>query len=160
LKTPKTADAFAAAVYGSITATALLSALRATHESSRGSALSLFSTMIVFWLAHAWSRFTGERIKEGAPFDARFGIEIARTEWPILEAAFGPTILLVLGWTGAISDETALTWALVVCVVQLVGWGFVAARRAHDRLLAAVGAACVDGVLGLFLVVLETSVLH
>jgi hypothetical protein len=53
-----------------------------------------------------------------------------------------------------------LTVALVVCGLQLVLWGFVAGRRAHDRPLQAVLSGVVNGLLGLSLVALESIVLH
>ena len=77
-----------------------------------------------------------------------------------IEAAFGPTIVLLLGWAGIISDGRAVTVALVVCLIQLVTWGFVAGRRAYDRRSDAVLSAIVNGLLGLALVALETVVLH
>jgi hypothetical protein len=157
---PLVADSFAAAVYGSIVATALLAALREEHASSSASVLSLLSTMGVFWLAHVWSQITGERIQAGGRLAPHVVFDVARNEWPLIEASFGPAVVLLLGWVGLLTDRTALTAALIVCGLQLVTWGFVAGRRAHDRLPFAALSAFVNGFLGLTLVVLETIVLH
>ena len=157
---PIVADSFAAAVYGSILATAFLTALREAHASSSESALSLLSTMGVFWLAHAWSQITGEQIQEGTRIAPHGVFHVARNEWPLIEASLGPTFVLLLGWAGFLTDRAALTGALVVCWLQLVIWGFIAGRRAYDRRLFAVLSGVVNGLLGLTLVVLETIVLH
>ena len=57
-------------------------------------------------------------------------------------------------------DRTALTAALVVCGIQLVGWGFAVGRRADDRWYQAVLSALANGLLGFTLVALEVRVLH
>jgi hypothetical protein len=158
--TARFADSFAAAVYGSIVAAGLLAALRQADASAIGSALSLLSTMAVFWLAHVWSQITGERIYHGRRFTSQLALAIARSEWPLVEAAFGPTVILLLGWAGLITDRLALTTALAICVVQLLGWGFVVGRRAFSRWYYAALSAVANGLLGLALVVLETIVLH
>ena len=69
-------------------------------------------------------------------------------------------VVMVSSVAGFLADSVALTWALVVCVLQLVFWGFVAGRRAYGRTLFAVLSGIVNGLLGLILVVLETIVLH
>jgi len=158
--TPFLADAYAAGVYGSVIATALVAALRKAHEPAFASAVSLLSTMAVFWLAHVWSEITGEQVYRGRKFMPQLALRIARAEWPLVEAAFGPSVVLLLGWVGLLEDETALTAALAICVLQLLGWGFVVGRRAYGRWFYATLSALVNGVLGLTLAALETIVLH
>jgi hypothetical protein len=116
--------------------------------------------MGVFWLAHVWSQITGERIYHGRRFTSQLALAIARAEWPLVEAAFGPTVVLLLGWAGVFTDHVALTAALAICGVQLLGWGFVVGKRAYDRWYYAALSAVGNGLLGLTLVVLETIVLH
>ncbi|MCW2976270.1 MAG: putative integral rane protein [Actinomycetia bacterium] len=128
--------------------------------SAIGSAVSLLSTMAVFWLAHVWSQITGERIYRGRRFTSELALAIARSEWPLVEAAFGPTVMLLLGWAGLFTDHVALTVALAICVVQLLGWGFVVGRRAYSRWYYGALSAVANGLLGFALVVLETNVLH
>jgi hypothetical protein len=153
-------DSYAAAVYGSIVAAAIVGAVRDEHASSMEAALTLLSTMGVFWLAHVWSRITGERIHYGTRFAPSRTLEIARSEWPLVEAAIGPAAVLLLGWAGVFTDRTALTAALVICGVQLVTWGFIIGTRAYDRWYYAVLSGVVNGVFGFVLVALEAVVLH
>jgi hypothetical protein len=154
------ADFYAAAVYGSVVVAALLAAFRQESASARTTLLALLSTMAVFWLAHVWSTIVGERIHEGRSFTVRHAGEIARAEWPLVEAAFGPAIVLLASWAGGFSSETASTLALAICVLQLLAWGFLVGRRAYDRLGAAVAAGLVNGALGLGLVALELLIIH
>jgi hypothetical protein len=116
--------------------------------------------MGVFWLAHVWSTIVGERIHQGRQFTVRRAAKIARAEWPLIEATFLPVLALLLGWAGALGRNAAVTLALVACILQLFGWGFVVGRRAYDRGLHAVFAGLVDGALGVALVALEIAIIH
>ena len=116
--------------------------------------------MAVFWLVHTWSQITGQQIYQGARFARHLVLEIARAEWPLVEASFVPAIVLLFGWADLLTDRSALTGALVVCGVQLLTWSFVVGRRAYNRWYYAVLSALANGLLGLGLVALETRVLH
>jgi hypothetical protein len=157
---PILADSYAAGVYGSIVVTALVTALREQHASPGAGALSIGGTVAVFWLVHVWAQITGERIYEGATFSRTHTVEIARAEWPLVEAGVGPTAVLLVGWAGALSHRSALTAALAVCGVQLATWGFLVGRRAYHRWDYAVLSGLANFLLGVGLVALETSVLH
>ena len=145
---PDAADFYAAAVYGSIVATALTGAFRQEGADAAGSAVALLSTMVVFWVAHVWSTLVGERIHQGLQFTFHHSIDVARSEWPLIESAFAPSAVFVLGWLGAIGDHTAATIALVVCVLQLLAWGFVLGRRAYASWWSAVVSGLLNGALG------------
>jgi hypothetical protein len=116
--------------------------------------------MLVFWLAHVWSQVTGERIYHGTRFAPQLALAIARSEWPLIEAALGPTLVLLLGWAGLVTDHAALNLALAICGLQLVGFGFIVGKRAYNRWYYAALSAVANGLLGLSLVALETIVLH
>ena len=149
---------YGAAVYGSILVSTLTGALLHTHETAAQMTLTVAVSMVVFWLAHAWSETVGERVAEGHRFDRSRIRDIARAEWPLVEAALLPTLLLALAWAGVWTAHTGIVLALIASVVQLIGWGFAAGyRTAHDwhaALLAGIG----DGVLGVAIVALELSI--
>lgn len=154
------ADFYAAAIYGSILAASLIAVFRQEHDSPKTIALTLLGTMTVFWLAHAWSAILGERIHVGHGIGRRRAIAIARSEWPLVESAFAPTIVLLLGWFGILGSKTAENLALAACIVQLFAWGFAVGQKAYHALGAAVLAGLADGLLGLGLVWLEITVVH
>ena len=157
---PHPADFYAAAVYGSIVASALVAALREEHASPETIALTLLSTMAVFWLGHVWSAIAGERIHLRDELGGHRIVAIARAEWPLVEAAFLPSAVLLLGWAGMLGAVRSRDAALAVCILELFGWGLVVGRRAYDHWWAALVSGVVNGVLGLLLVALEITLLH
>ena len=89
-----------------------------------------FGSMLVFWLAHWWSEVLGEQISAGEAFRHGNVLVLARREWPLVEAAVVPTVLLALAWAGVWSRETGAELALAAAVLQITGWALVAGRRA------------------------------
>lgn len=151
---------YTAAVYGTILAASLIAVFRQEHDSPETIALTLMGTMTVFWLAHTWSAILGERIHVGHAIGRRRVIAIAMSEWPLVESAFAPTIVLLLGWIGILGAKTAENLALAVCIVQLLAWGSAVGRKAYHVWWAAALAGLVDALLGLGLVWLEITVVH
>src|SRR5262252_9596976 len=101
------ADFYAAAIYGSILAASLIAVFRAEHDSPKTISIALLGTMAVFWLAHTWSAILGERIHLGRGLGRRRILAIAKSEWPLVEAAFAPSLVLLLGWIGVLGAKTA-----------------------------------------------------
>ena len=156
---PRRAVDYGAAVYGSVLVAALVAAEFESDVDARAMTLTLFATTIVFWLAHVWSEALGERIAGDATTLRRLrGIAVA--EWPLVEAGFVPAALLALSWIGVYSRETGAVLALAAAVLQLFGWGFLAAWRTEQRLAVGFLSAVVNGALGGAIVVLEVLVLH
>ena len=156
----ESADFYAAAVYGSIVATSLATAFRQEHATPEATALALISTLVVFWLAHVWSAIVGDRLHRGAPPSLTRARTIARAEWPLVEAAFAPVVVLLLGWAGVLGAASASTGAILVSCLELFAWGIAVGRRAYGRWRPALLSGLVDGVLGLVLVSLELVLVH
>jgi hypothetical protein len=149
---------FGAAVYGSFLAASVIGVAYQSGAGARAMTASLLGSMLVYWAAHVWSDAVGERIRLGEAFGPRNVLFIARREWPLVEAAALPAILLALAWVGAWSRETGARLALATALVQVVAWGFAAGRRAGgSRLMAAVLAAG-EGMLALLLLGAERLV--
>jgi hypothetical protein len=151
-------DQYSAAVYGSILVAALVGAMFEEHASARTMTLSLAGTVVVFWIAHAWSEVVGERVAQGRLFDSARIKAISLEEWPLVEAGMLPSVLLALAWIGLISRHAAVVIALGVSIIQLVAWGVVAGRRTQPTWPGALTVGAVDGVLGIGIVVLEIAV--
>ena len=157
---PDRGEHYAAAVYGSIVAAALIEAFRAEHVKAEQIALAVLTTMTVFWLAHVWSGIVGDRIHHGAKLQVSRLIRIGRAEWPLVEASFVPVVVLMLGWAGLYSDATAARLALGVCIAQLFAYGAIVGRHAYHGWPAAIVAGLLNAGLGLVLIELEVLVLH
>ena len=149
---------FGAAVYGSFLVASVVGVAYEAGESARSMTVSVFGSMLVFWAAHAWSEIVGERIAEGPAFGPRMALAIARREWPLVEAAVVPTAVLALAWAGVWSRETGATLALAAAVVQVAGWGLLAARRSGGSWPAAMLLAAVEGAFAILLLLLERLV--
>lgn len=144
---------FGAAVYGSFLAASVI-----VVASERATATALAGSMLVFWLAHTWSEVVGHRIAAGEAFSQRDVLTIARREWPLVEAAVVPTMLVALAEAGLWSHDTGVTAALAAAILQINVWGFAAARRTGASRFAAGVYAAGEGALGLALLVLEWNV--
>src|SRR3954454_602079 len=149
---------YGTAVYGSVLVATVAGALLHTDESAGQLTVTLAGSMLIFWLAHAWAETVGERVAEGDRFDRGRIRDIARAEWPLVEAGLLPTLLLAFAWIGPWSGHTGVALALAAAVVQLVAWGFTAAyRSAHDWHRATI-VGVGDGLLGIAIVALELSI--
>jgi hypothetical protein len=149
---------FGAAVYGSFLAASVIGVAYEAGTGARTMTASLLGSMLVFWAAHVWSDAIGERIRVGAAFRPRDVLLIARREWPLVEAAALPLILLGLAWAGAWSRETGVRLALAAALVQVVWWGFAAGRRAGGSRLTAAVLAAGQGMLAVLLLAAERLV--
>ena len=87
---------FGAAVYGSFLAASVIGVAYESGTGTQSMTASLLGSMLIFWAAHVWSEVVGERIRLGKAFRARDMLSIARREWPLVEAAALPSILLGL----------------------------------------------------------------
>jgi hypothetical protein len=150
---------FGAAVYGSFLAASVIAVAYESEAGARAMTASLLGSMLVYWAAHVWSEAVGERIRLGQGFRPRDVLVIARREWPLVEAAALPSILLGLAWAGAWSRETGARLALAAALVQVLGWGFAAGRRAGGSGLAATVLAAGQGLLAVLLLAAERLVL-
>ena len=149
---------FGAAVYGSFLVASVVGVAYEGGVDSGAMTGSLFASMVIFWLAHAWSEIVGTNIAAGVSFSRREIPAIARREWPLVEAALLPTLLLALAWAGVWSRDTGAVLALGAAIVQITGWGFVAGLRAGGSPLSAALLGGVQGTLGVGLLGLERLV--
>lgn len=149
---------FGAAVYGSFLAASVVGVAFESGAGGRAMTASLLGSMLIFWFAHVWSEVVGGRIRLGEAFRPRDALVIARREWPLVEAGALPSILLALAWAGVWSRTTGATLALAAALVQVVGWGFAAGRRAGGSWFSAAMLATGEGVLAVLLLAAERLV--
>jgi hypothetical protein len=149
---------FGSAVYGSILVAALVGAMFEEHVAAQTMTLSLLGSVIVFWIAHAWSEVLGERVEDGPMFDRARVKAITMEEWPLVEAGILPSLLLALAWAGLYPRHLGAVLALSAAVLQLVGWGILAGHRTQPTWRRALVVGAVDGLLGLGIVAIEIAV--
>jgi len=146
---------FGAAVYGSFLVASVIGVAYESGHDVRFMTTATFGSALVFWLAHWWSEAIGEQITAGEAFRHRDVLVVARREWPLVEAAVVPTLLLALAWAGVWSRDTGAELALAAALLQIVGWALVAGRRAGWTLLRTGVFAAGQGTLGVVLLLLE-----
>ncbi|MFD2081968.1 hypothetical protein [Actinopolymorpha cephalotaxi] len=120
--------------------------------------IAVLATGVVFWLAHVYARLMGSTDQPDLPM-ARVRA-VARHEWPIVQAAFPPSVPAfagaLLGWPANLTS-----WlALAVAVAGGVLWAVVATVRAGAGRSVIVLSAFVNLVLGLAIVGVKSLVLH
>ena len=146
---------FGAAVYGSFLVASVIGVAYETGHDARFMTTATFGSALVFWLAHWWAEAIGAQIAAGEAFRHRDVLVVARREWPLVEAAVVPTLLLALAWAGVWSRETGAELALAAALLQIVGWALVAGRRAGWTWLRTGVFAAGQGTLGVVLLLLE-----
>jgi hypothetical protein len=150
LRTPDKASA----IYGTITANAVIAA--AAGHLPPGQILAITAaTLAVFWLAHVYAQALAHHLK-GMRRPRWPTIAAAMSEErPMLEAPATSLLVLLLGAFGLFGERATVRIALWVGVVQLVAWGVAYARRQQWAWPAALVAGAVNGTLGLVIVALE-----
>ena len=144
----------ASAVYGTVLVAGQLAVESDTERSPALMLLGLVGTVVVFWIAHAYTDSLGAAIS--ADHSGLHSLRhTLRAEWPIVESGALPAIILLVAAAAGAHPSTGALLALVVAVVQLIGWALLAARRAGlsgARRLTYTAAA---GLLGLVIVGLK-----
>ncbi len=149
---------YAAAVYGSLLVTTLLTVELRAVASAELIAFTLILSVAVFWLTHAWARIVDRRIRGGVGLDGV--VAIARAEAPMLAPVVIPALVLGLAPLGMVTVDSAVVIALAASLVQLFLWGVAVGRAAHSSWPVSVAVALVDLALGLLLVGLKVAVIH
>jgi hypothetical protein len=149
----------AGAIYGQVLVTSFVAGLSEVGSVDPGEIFtSLLVTMLVFWLAHVYADAVAQRLEREDPLSWREVWNIAKYEWPMLQAAVPALLALSLGWAGALPNLTAVRLAIGLGVVALLAWGFVIARASRLSALATVGSVALNGAFGLGIVTVKLLV--
>jgi hypothetical protein len=149
------AEQLAGGIYGTIVVAGLLAATGPDDSPEIWpTALWVLVTVVVFWLAHSWSRSIARRAT-GLAAESGGMLQSLGHHWPLVQSAFPPlAVMLVAALFGA-DEETAILLAAWSCVLLLAAWGVAVGRQEHDSpariALTSLGCAA----LGLLMVVLK-----
>jgi hypothetical protein len=146
----------ASAIYGTILAASILIAAAGGPGVVF---LTMITTGIVFWLAHAHVSLLRRVVRQGEHVDRRKIRATLTEEWPLVQASLSPAAPMLLAFFGIIDETLATTIGIGICFVGLVAWGLVIARAAKLSRRQTVIAVGINVALGLLLVVLK-SILH
>lgn len=149
----------ARAIYGLIVAMSILAVWSVEPDPDATEVLeSLAGTVVIFWLAHAYAAISEDMIRNRRRPTRGELRTIVSHEWPLVEVAVLPALIVGLAVVDAVSTETAIAIALYVCLAELAATGFVSAWRTGTRGLAVVALGGVSVVLGVAIVALKALI--
>jgi hypothetical protein len=105
-----------------IAVAAMLAAESARRETYVKTLVAVAITLLLYWLARAYSEFTGDRLGSGEPFSFAGLARAARHETPILIGAAAPVLVLLIWWiagAGLGSAVVAAVWAAAAMIVLI-----------------------------------------
>ena len=114
-------------IYGTIAVAALLAAESARRETYGRTVAAVLITLILYWLAHSYSQFTGERLEQHEGFSLRALLLSATHALTVLIGASVPLMALLGCWVfGASLDAgvIAAVWTsagMIVAIEVVVG---------------------------------------
>ena len=149
----------AAVIYGTILATAGVASMHESDSVTSSRAVGvLLSTGAVIWAARVYAYLLAERLQGKRRMQLGDVRRVGTREWPIFQATLPLSLPLALGALGVLGEDAAFSFATVVGVAMLIGWGVVFSHRAGHGTAGLVGAAAVNSLVGLLIVGLELAI--
>jgi len=142
------------AIYGTITAGALIAAEFARRETYPRTIAALAIAIALYWLAHGYATNADIRIREKKPLTAGGFARALMHELPILAGAAIPLLVIVIFGLAGAKLSTGITAALWTAAATITGIELTAALRAGAR----GGELAVQAVLGVALGLLVPAI--
>lgn len=137
-------------IYGSIITIAVIGAWYADPTSgSFETLLSVLATLIVFWIAHVYSHVATSKLTKNDIIHA------FKQDWPIVQTALLPLVVLGLGSLELFEERTSLLLAIAASGSLLALFCFTTARANGRNGVQSLGLAVVMLALGIFIAALE-----
>lgn len=152
-------DNLAGGIYGTILVTSVVAAADGADAIWRSLGI-VEVTVLVFWLAHVYAGALAWSLDSNEPFSRRQVRRLAGREWPLLQAAVIPSLVLIAGGIGIIATRTAYWIAIGFGVAALVWWGLLFARKEGLGRGATYTVVLVNASFGLCIVALKEFVGH
>lgn len=149
----------AGGLYGTVLVLAVITALSKSGKAEASVLLGgVVVTSLVFWIVHVYADTLASRVADPGRAWLDLARHHGREEMPILEAAIGPSIPLVLGTAGVLSRQAASWAAIGFGLAGLFGWGLLVARALGRHGWQAVVVGLLNVALGGLMVGLKVLV--
>ena len=140
------------AIYGLILVSGMIVVSGSVVGTSINALFTVAVTVLVFFIAHVYAGTLGRLAASEGDAGLRTSLAAsARQSSGMLIAAVAPLVLLLLGTTRVVDDDTAIWGALIIdsVILGVLGWLAVARWTTHwvPRLLSAVLTSAFGGVL-------------
>jgi hypothetical protein len=146
-----------AGIFGTIVGASVLASADPADPLS-DVAWAVVVTLVVYWLAERWSEVLGSRLRGEALTVRRVAAKFGHG-WPMVQASYGPLLVLVIFSAFGASNTVAVNAALGFCVLTLGALGMLAGRRAGLSWWTSFGSSVFTAMLG-FLLILLKAFLH
>jgi hypothetical protein len=150
----------AGAIYGTIIVMATITAAYGSQKDPWRLAVIVWSTALVFWIAHLYAHGLAESISRRQRVSGSELAHIARREVGILLAAALPSLALLLGALGVVRESRSVWLALILGLFTLVVEGIRYARLETLGWTATAVIVALNVGLGLLVVLLKVAVAH
>lgn len=144
-------------IYSTITLIALITTLWATvnHHSVKGIIGGIAGTVIALWLATLISSRISYRAVHGREMSGREYRKSTFAASGLLAPAVAPIILVLISLSGLLSLKTALMTSIVLLLLSLLFFSFVASRKIYDKPLQILLVSGLEMSVGLLVVGLK-----
>jgi hypothetical protein len=142
----------ASGIYGLIVTASVIAA--GTDLRTGPLALTVFVTLVVYWLAEEYAGLVEHASAGHLPSWARARAAL-KAKWPIVSASYIPLVTLLLARLLGAEPSTAALIALVVITALLMLYGWRACRASGLHGFPLVGMTLLAGTLGLLMIVLK-----
>jgi hypothetical protein len=123
----------AGAVYGTVTAGALLAAesgLRDTYPETVG---SLAIAVVLYWFAHSYADVLGLRLSRQGTLSWEELWHTFVQDWAIVRGAAAPMLAVVVAWAAGARQSTAVTAGVWAAVASLIAFELAAGVRSRAK---------------------------
>ena len=142
------------AIYGTIVVLTVVDYLVEDHDTPVEAVVTVVGSACVLFLARLYAEALAERAALPQPGSLR---RIASSSWPVAAAGGPPAVPLLVAATGAITVETALDAASLICIAGLGVSGYAAARLTHAGHGRRLASTALTLLVGLVIVGLKES---
>ncbi|HEX4009672.1 MAG TPA: hypothetical protein VHX62_06675 [Solirubrobacteraceae bacterium] len=148
-------DNAAGLVYGTILVATLLSAESAIRETYPKTVVGVLVALLTYWLALAYSRFTGERLEKSEKATLAMAGRAASHELTVVYGAAVPMVSLLIFWAAGATLNTAVIGTVYVADATIIGAEILIGWRADLRGAALIAQAAIGAVLGVLVLALR-----
>ncbi len=118
-------------IYGTIAVAALLSAESPRRETYAATVGAVLITLLLYWLAHSYAEFTGDRVRASEPFTYRGLLRTATQELAVLFGAAVPLLAILICWVAQAALSTAVSAGVTTSVVMVIATEILIGLRAE-----------------------------
>ncbi|HEY8081076.1 MAG TPA: hypothetical protein VIE15_03220 [Acidimicrobiales bacterium] len=142
-------------IYGIITVGAVLAAEGNRNEPYWRSVGAAILILLLYWVVHAWSVDSGDRLEKRRAFEGPAFLAELRAEFSIMRGAVAPIAAVILAGVAGATDQRAVFIGTIVSAMMLVLFEFSVAVLGRLGARQVVIQTAAGGAFGMALIVLR-----